>query len=37
VHSLHKHLGENTIGEIHFGKAFKLNLGRWEKALSEDR
>ena len=26
--SLDKHLGEHTLGEILFGKVFKLNLGR---------
>ena len=31
--SVDKHLGE--FGEVLFGKIFKLNLGIWEKALSE--
>ena len=35
--SLDKHLGEYTLGEVLFGKVFKLNFGRWEKALSKDR
>lgn len=35
--SLEKHLGKHMLGEILFVKAYKLNLGRWEKALFEDR
>ena len=31
--SVDKHLGE--FGEVLFGKILKLNLGIWEKALSE--
>ena len=31
-----KHLGDYKLDEILFGEVFQLNLGKWEKALSED-
>lgn len=33
--SLYQHLGEYTLGEKKyvFGEVFKLDFGRWEKAL----
>ena len=37
VLSLVRHLGKYTLGEILFGKAFKLKIGRLEKAFSEYR
>ena len=36
VFILDKHLGGYTLKEGFFGKIFKVNLGRWEKALLED-
>jgi hypothetical protein len=35
--SLDKDLGEYTLGDILVGKVFKWYLGKWKKALSEDR
>lgn len=35
--TLDEHLGDYRLSETLCGKFFKLNLGKWEKTLSEDR
>ena len=37
VFSIDKHFGEYTLGEIPLTRSFKLDFGRWGKALSVDR